>query len=652
MGQYDNLFEPIDVGGVRIPNRIVRAAHGTGLYGEQLIAYHEARAKGGVGMSTLEASGVHPSAPIGVRLTSDKCIAFYEAISSRMAPYGMKLFQQLYHAGAGYPEALGMPEHWSASPLPNPLTGVVALEMTKTMIDDVVSSFAAAARRCRDGGLSGVDIHASSGYLIHEFLSPATNHRTDEYGGPLENRLRFLREIIEAIRAEVGKEAFAVGVRLPNEDYIPGGLTATDNARIARTVDPLVDYVSLHMGAYWRFHKLIGPMDDPLGLEMEANAVITPRITKPTIVAGRIMTLDHASHIVASGAADMVSMVRALIADPELVNKARRREENRIRPCLSCNMGCVGELMSKAVMSCVVNVAAGKETVVPCEPGDTSPAPKKILVVGGGPAGLEFARTAALRGHKVELHEATKRLGGQVAMAATAPHREDLGAITSWLAEQVERLQVEVHLNSLVDAERVSKAGPDEVVIATGTTPRVDGYQVSTPATAIEGFDQPHVYTSWDLFGRGRPVPVRSPAVVFDDTGSFEAVSVAELLLERGAGVTMVSRLESIGQNLPFPPVTVGAARERLFSGDFDFIGGHYLRGITTTDVHAGVLFTDRDRTIPARTVVLVTHNRPNLELAHVLAAKGVHVHLIGDVRGRNSLMSAIHGAAMLGRHL
>ena len=652
MALYDNLFEPIDVGGVTIPNRIVRAAHGTGLQGEKLIAYHEARAKGGVGMSTLEASGVHPSAPIGLWLTSDKCIAFYEALSSRIAPYGMKLFQQLYHAGAGYPEAIGMPEHWSASPIPNPLTGVVPIEMTQSMIDDVVASFAVAARRCRDGGLNGVDIHASSGYLIHEFLSPATNHRTDEYGGSLENRLRFLREIIAAIRTEVGNDAFAVGVRLPNEDYVPGGLTAADNARIAQTVDPLVDYVSLHMGSYWRFHKLIGLMDEPLGLEMEANAVITPRVTKPTIVAGRIMTLDHASHIVESGAADMVSMVRALTADPELVNKARRREEHRIRPCLGCNMGCVGELMDKARMRCVVNVAAANETVVPYEPVDTSPAPKKILVVGGGPAGLEFARTAALRGHRVELHEATKRLGGQVAMAATAPHREDLGAITSWLADEVERLRVKVQLNSPVDAEMVSRINPDEVVIATGTRPRVDGYQVSMPSTAIEGFDQPHVYTSWDLFGHGRPVNIQSPAVVFDDTGSFEAISVAELLLKHGAAVTMVSRLESIGQNLPYPPVTVGAARERLFSGDFDFIGGHYVRKITATDVHIGVLFTDRDRAIPARTVVLVTYNQPNRELADVLAAKGMQVHLIGDVRGRNGLKSAIHAAAQLGRQI
>ena len=323
MALYDNLFEPIQVGSVEIKNRIVRSPHGTGLGGESLIAYHEARARGGVGMSTIEATGVHTSAPIGIPLYSDDCMPFLEEISTRVHRHDMKLFIQLYHAGAGYPAGAGQPVHWSASPVPNPMAGVVPIAMTKAMIDDVVQSFAEAAVRVRDSGLDGVDIHASSGYLIHEFLSPALNKRTDEYGGSLDNRMRFLREVLAAVRDAAGED-FVMGVRLPNEDYVPGGLIAKDNAQVAQAVDPLVDYVSLHMGAYWRFHKLIAPADDPLGAEMGANSEITPLISKPTMVVGRIMTLDHASSIVASGEADMVSMVRALIADPELVNKAHR----------------------------------------------------------------------------------------------------------------------------------------------------------------------------------------------------------------------------------------------------------------------------------------------------------------------------------------
>ncbi len=649
MGLYDNLFDPIQVGGVTIPNRIVRAPHGTLLRGDDLIAYHEARAKGGVGMSTLEATNVHPSAPGAFPLWSDECIPFYEKLTKTIAPHGMKLFQQIYHSGASFPPGI-VPENWSASPVPNPMSGVIPFEMTKSQIDEIVAAFASAARRVRDGGLHGVDIHASSGYLIHEFLSPALNKRTDDYGGSFDNRMRFLLEIIAAVRAEVNDPNFVVGVRIPNEDYVPGGLTAEMNAEIAKIVDPLVDYVSLHMGAYWRFHKLIAPADDPLGVEMIPNKKIIPFITKPRIVTGRIMTMDHASSIVANGEADMVSMVRALIADPELVNKARAGEEHKIRPCVGSNMGCVGRIMTGAPLSCVVNIAAAREKDIPFEPADKVGDAKKILIVGGGPAGMEAARTAAIRGHKVELHEAGKRLGGQVALAAGAPHRADLGTITQYLAEEIEDLGVDIHLNSMVDAAMVSEISPDEIIVATGTTPRADGFQISQPSEPIPGHDLAHVYNAWELLGVGAQPKIEGPAVVFDDTGTFEAISAADVLLAAGVHVTFVSRTEQMAANCPYPPVTVGAARERLYSSDFDFIGGHYLRSIGEEEVEIGVLFTNRVRKVPAKTVVLVSFNEPNRDLPTALAKSNRTVHLVGDVRGRNSMMSAIHEAAELAR--
>jgi 2,4-dienoyl-CoA reductase-like NADH-dependent reductase (Old Yellow Enzyme family) len=651
MGRYDALFEPLRVGPITLPNRIVRSPHGTGLSGEGLIAYHEARARGGVGMSTLEATSVHPSAPGRLALWNDSCLPFLEEIASRIRPTGMKLLIQLYHPGAGYTAEAGMPEHWSASAVPNPMAGVVPIAMTESMIADVVEHFAAAARRCRDAGLDGVDIHASSGYLIHEFLSPALNKRTDRYGGNFENRLRFLNEVIAAVRNVVRDSDFAVGVRLPNEDYVPGGLTARDNAAIAEAVDADVDYVSLHMGAYWRFHKLIAPADDPLGVEMPANEVVAQSLESPVMVVGRIMTLDHAKHIVESGAAQMVSMVRALIADPELVNKSRQHGEDQIRPCIGTNMGCVGQLMTRGQISCVVNPSAARENVRSFEPGDRVASAKNIMVVGGGPAGLEFARTAALRGHHVELFEALPRLGGQVALAASAPHRADVGEITNWLEREVDRLGVKVNLSTPVDASTVAESSPDEVVIATGSSPRSDGFQLLTPAAPIPGFDRPHVHTSWALFGVGRaPAALDGPAVIYDDTGSFEAISAADVLLRAGAKVTLVSRFDGIGSALPYPPVTVGAARERLYAGDFDFIGGHYIRAITEDAVELGVQYTTRTRSVDASLVVLVGFNEPNRELAQELDAGSVAHHLIGDVRGRNSLMSAIHAGASLGR--
>ena len=495
-----------------------------------------------------------------------------------------------------------------------------------------------------------MDIHASSGYLLHEFLSPALNKRTDAYGGSFENRLRFLNEVIAAVRDAVDSSEFAVGVRLPNEDHVPGGISAEESARIAAAIDAQSDYISLHMGAYWRFHKLIAPADDPLGVEMPANEVIAPGLESPVMVVGRIMTLDHAQHIVASGAAQMVSMVRALIADPNLVNKARNAEEHRIRPCIGTNMGCVGQLMTRGQISCVVNHTAAKEDQLSFDPENKAAEPKRIFVVGGGPAGLEFARAAALRGHDVELHEAAQRLGGQVAIAASAPRRADVGAIVSWLADEVDALGVRVQLNSPVEVGQIENTAPDEVVLATGTTPRSDGFQLSTPGAPVPGFDQPHVYTSWDFFGVGAPPRLVGPAVVYDDTGSFEAISVADALLAAGLSVTLVSRFDGIGASLPYPPVTAGAARERLYAGDFDFIGGHYLRAIHDDSVEIGVLFTERSRRLEAGLVVMVGYNEPNRELADDLAEAGMPCHLIGDVRGRNSILSAIHAGAALGR--
>ena len=654
---YEKLFEPINVGPITIPNRIVRSAHSTALPLKRLIAYHEARAVGGVGMSTLEATGVHLSSPAMrsiIPLHDDAVIPFYKELSDALRPHGMKILQQIYHPGSARAPGKGTFQI-SASAIPNPIAGGIPTAMTIPMIEEMVDAFAAAARRCRDGGLDGVDIHASSGYLIEQFLSPANNIRTDRYGGSLENRMRFLMEIIEAIRVEVGTD-ICVGIRLPNEEYIPGGLTAEDNAQIAKIVEPHVDYISLHMGSYWRFHKLLSPMDDPLGHEMPANKPITKQLTKPTIVVGRIMTLDHADTIVREGQADMVSMVRALIADPGLVNKAKQGNTDQIRPCIGSNFGCVGQIMSTGKLGCVVNIAAAQETEVTFEPEGTPKTIEKILIVGGGPAGLEAARTAAIMGHQVHLHEATKDLGGQVRIAATAPNRADIGSITKWLESEMERLEINVTLNSLVDPDIVKEINPDRIIIATGSTPRRDGFQLTTPISPLKGFNLDHVYSSWDIFGFGGRVTTTGPAVVFDDTGTFEAISVADKLLEQGMKVTFVSRYESLGASLPYPPATVEAAKERLMSQDFDFIGGHYLQAITEDEVLIGVPFTERIRTLSARTVVLVTYNHPNRELGDYLKEElpemADKIHTVGDASGTNGIMAAIHQSANLVRAL
>jgi hypothetical protein len=240
-----------------------------------------------------------------------------------------------------------------------------------------------------------------------------------------------------------------------------------------------------------------------------------------------------------------------------------------------------------------------------------------------------------------------------VAIAAAAPHRSDIGAITEWLTGEIERLGVQISLTSMVEPDLVAELAPDDVIIATGSTPRRDGFQLATPVDPVPGFDLPHVFTSWDVFGFGGRAQLEGPAVVFDDTGTFEAISVADALLAAGLEVTMVGRHQALGENVPYPPATVGAARERLMSADFDFIGGHHLQGITADEVIIGVPFTERVRTVPARTVVIVTYNHPNREPAEYLADSREapwNVHLVGDVTGSNGIRPAIHQAAAVAR--
>ena len=645
---YDNLFEPLPIGNCTVPNRIARTAHSTGTTGEDLIKYHEERAKGGIGLTIIEIAGVQPSSATSIPVFTDRVLPFYEELSTRMHTYGTKVFQQLWHGGAAYGRA-GQPI--SASAVPAPSVNIVPRPMTKTMIDDTVTAFAAAAARCREGGMDGVELHGAHGYLIGQFLSPATNLRDDEYGGSLENRTRFVVEILHAIRAEVGA-GFPVGVRLSGTDFIQGGIDPTEASAIARHIEPLVDFLDISMGSYWRFHKFLSTLDDPLGYELESSEQVTRSVRVPTIVTGRIMTLDHASHIVETGTADMVSLVRAMVADPHLVRKAREGREAEIRPCIGTSMGCVAQLMTTGRLQCVVNIAAGKESSVAFETPAPAAVRTKVVIIGGGPAGLEAARTAALRGHEVHLYEMTAHLGGQVRMAASAPHRADLAALTGFLADEIIRLGVHVHLRIPVDPDLVIAERPDEVIVATGSTPRRNGFQLSSPSIPVPGGSLPHVHTVWDVLGFGGSATIGRTAVVYDDTATFEAISAADKLLSGGAHVTIISRLEQLGATIPYPPATVEASRERLLAAGVHFVPSMALREITTTEVVVRGIGNELVRTFPADTVVIATYHEPNAEIAEYLREAGLSVHLAGNVNGTDTIQAAVHSAAAIARAL
>lgn len=652
MTSYPNVFQPQLIGGCTIPNRVVRTAHSTGTLGDDLIAYHEARAKGGVGLAIIEIAGVTIESTTGIPVYSDKVLPWYEELSTRMHAHGTRVFQQLWHGGITLQR---MPDQRPVGPsaVPNAMVGITPRALTRGEIADLVAAFAAAATRVEAGGLDGIELHAAHGYLLGSFMSPATNLREDEYGGSLENRVRFTREVLHAIRSEVSP-GFPVGIRISGDEFIEGGIDHVEAEAIARELEIDIDFLDVSMGTYWRFHKFLSTLDDPLGYELENNQTVTKAVEVPTIVTGRIMTLDHADHIVGSGMADMVSIVRAMIADPDLVVKARDGREAEIRPCIGTSMGCVAQLMTVGRIQCVVNVAAGAETTVPFETPGPATAAKKVLVVGGGPAGLEAARTAAMRGHDVDLYEMTGELGGQVRMAASVPPRSDLEAITRWLADEIERLGVRVHLRTPVDPDLIVEAAPDEVIIATGSTPKPTGFQLSSPTMPVPGADLPHVSTSWEVLGFGGRAQVGSQALIYDDTGTFEAISVADKLLAAGCQVTIVSRHEQLGATIPFPPATVEASRERLFAEGLTFVPAMALRQITDSEVTTYSLGLSAERTFAADTVCIVTFHDLNDELAAYLAEEhddaGFGVHVIGNANGTDTIHAAIRSASKLTR--
>lgn len=651
---YPNVFQPQAIRGCTIPNRIVRTAHSTGATGDDLIAYHEARARGGVGLAIIEIAGVNTDSATGIPVYSDAVLPWYEQLSERMHVHGTRVFQQLWHGGITLQRVPGK-RPIGPSAIPNAMVGVTPRPMSTGEIADVVAAFAAAAKRVEQGGLDGIELHAAHGYLLGSFMSPATNQRDDEYGGSLVNRVRFVRDVLAAIRSEVSPD-FPVGIRISGDEFIEGGIDHVEAEAIARELEADIDFLDVSMGTYWRFHKFLSTLDDPLGYELDNNQHVTKVVDVPTIVTGRIMTLDHADHIIGSGMADMVSIVRAMIADPDLVVKARDGREHEIRPCIGTSMGCVAQLMTTGKIQCVVNVAAGRENVVPFETPAPAAVTKRVLVVGGGPAGMEAARTAALRGHQVDLYEMTGELGGQVRMAASVPPRSDLEAITRWQADELARLGVRVHLRTPVDPDLILAETPDEVIIATGSTPKPTGFQLSAPTIPIPGADLPHVWTSWEVLGFGGRATVGTTAVVYDDTGTFEAISVADKLLAAGAEVTIISRHEQLGARIPYPPATVEASRERLFADGVTFVPAMALRRITATGVTAYGLGLGRERTFSADTVCIVTYHDLNDELATHLVDEhgdaGFVVHVIGNANGTDSIQGAIHGAAAVTRSM
>jgi 2,4-dienoyl-CoA reductase-like NADH-dependent reductase (Old Yellow Enzyme family)/pyruvate/2-oxoglutarate dehydrogenase complex dihydrolipoamide dehydrogenase (E3) component len=639
---YEHVLSPIMIGNVEIPNRVVRTAHATGFVrgvaNDRVIAYHAARARGGVGLTILEIMGVHPSSPASFMAFMPGVLEGHKRLMDAINPYGMKVFQQLWHAGHGGTPIDGSAP-WSASDVPNPLSPHVPRAMTRAQVNEVIEAYVNAARLCREAGLHGVEVHGAHGYLLQQFLSPNTNKREDEYGGSLENRMRLLLEVMRATHAEATTD-FAVGVRLAT-DLVNFGVGVEENQAVVKALrdEGLADFVNISLGNYQTFPKMIGGMHEPAGYELETAVPIGACADVPVIVTGRFRTLEEAEQVIRRGDADLVGMTRATIADPEIVNKTRAKQEDRVRPCIACNQGCLGGLMAGTGVACAVNAAAGFEETLGDDKLAPVATPRKILVIGGGPAGMEAARVAAKRGHKVVLAEATADLGGTLRYAAMAPTRHQFTDFVQWAQNEVYAEGVDVRLSTYVTKEDVKALAPDHVILATGAEPRVDGIQLSHPGEPMVGVELDHVISSNELFSRQK-ITVTN-ALVVDDTGHYEALAAAEFLIAHGASVNLVTRHTSLAPGMEGPHM-VEPFLERMAGKPFSYhVNTRVLRvdgqSAAIQSIHGGSTVS-----VNADLVVFVSLNRPRDELATVLEAAKVPYSLVGDVRSPGFLVTAI----------
>jgi 2,4-dienoyl-CoA reductase-like NADH-dependent reductase (Old Yellow Enzyme family) len=651
---------PITLGGVTVKNRIYRPPHQMhmcemGRVTERFIAYHEARAAGGTGLIILEAAPVHHksgTSPRVLHVWDDGAVEGVAKLAERLSSHGARVFIQLLHGGMhGFP--------WDGSPPWAPSAGLQgymmagpAVEMTKGMINEVIESYVAAARRMVAAGLHGVEVHAAHGYLPQQFLGEATNRRTDEYGGSFENRSRFLMETMRALRAALPAD-FALGARVgPELDVGLPGMAENERVMVALEQEDLVDFFDTSVGDAIRGEFTAASLSRPAGYQLPYLENVASRIRTPVLVTGRFRTIAEADEVIRSGQGAMVGMVRAQIADPEIVRKTVEGRMAEIRPCIGCNQRCAGGVPYGDV-GCAVNPGAGRELMIGDDKLAPAATPKRVVVVGGGVAGMEAARVAALRGHRVVLHETLPELGGEVRyVARRAPKMGDFGDIAVWQVAELRRLGVEIHTGSQVEAADLVADPAEVVVVATGSRPRMDGLQQHRPGHVVAGADLPHVISAHDVLSAPAERLGRT-ALVLDDLGHYEAVAAAEHLIEAGLAVTYVTRHASFAPLLDMAFRSTPAYERMSLTGRFRFRGRALLDRIEQG--RATIFDPSIDsgpEVVPADTVVLVGYNLSRNELASALAGSGKQVVCVGGALSPRFLEHAIGDGFRVGAEI
>src|SRR5450631_2050322 len=543
--RYRYLFSPLRIGPVVVRNRIVFSAHLTnfaedGLPSQQHADYYAARAAGGVGLIITEEHSTHRTDWPYEKLIHGfhrAVIPGYQQMTAAVHAHDVPIFAQLNHNGGQASSMFSRLPVWAPSPVPDPMFREVPKAVEQHEIAEIVAGYGSVAGHCAEGGFDGIELQCSHSSIVRGFLSPATNKRTDAYGGSLQNRARLLLEIIDAVREAIGPDR-ALGVRICGDELIEGGSTldeAVDVARIAEATGQ-VDYINTSIGvATATLFMIEASMSIPPGYALYIANAMRRAVKLPVIGVGRIKDPIQAERALAEGHCDLVGVVRGQIADPGFAAKARAGYATHIRTCLSCNQECVGRMGLNRWLGCIENPRTGRESVSlppPRRPG------RRVIVVGGGPAGLQAAATAAQRGHRVTLQERKPRTGGQVAAAATVPSRAEFLDVVRNLAAECQRYGVEVTTGAEATAASLRAESPDAVVLATG----------ARPARPWWAGDQTRVVDVRDVL-QGRAAP-DGDVVVVDDLGFHQGTSVAELLADRGASVEVMTPGMVVGQDL------------------------------------------------------------------------------------------------------
>jgi len=474
--QYPAVFSPLTIKNLTLKNRIVLPPMATwyatsfGEVTERLISYQRERAAGGVGLNIVEFTVVEPHGKLDTHMLGaydDVQVPGLRALAQAVHEAGGKIALQLSHAGRRARSANnGGQRPWAPSPIAE-LGGEIPIEITASQIDYIQNCYTKAAWRAKQAGFDVVEVHCAHGYLIHQFLSPLSNRRTDQYGGSFENRSRFALETVARVRQAI-EENFPLFCRISGDEFIDGGSGLDEAKQFAMLLEKAgADCIDVSAGVYESAERTVPPMAMDRGCNLYLAKGIKPHVNVPVITVGRIKTLSQAEEVLQQKIADLVAMGRALIADPELPKKALSGAN--IRPCIACNQGCIERLYHGHAITCLVNARAGREYQIPALP--KAERPKKIAVVGGGPAGLEFARVASIRGHKVTVFEKEAKLGGRLRIAANPPKKSDIVDFIDYLTRAVKELGVEVKTGVPVRVEDLIEESFDEFVIAAGAEP-------------------------------------------------------------------------------------------------------------------------------------------------------------------------------------